>query len=104
METVISQQNGFKYIVADKFFDTNIFQQLSSINLDPVEDDGISVHDVISTDLKEVILRNICNIYTICWRLLLHIKNLVDYVNLRLAQTGPKAEYPVHQDSFLVKY
>ena len=28
-----------------------------------------------------------------------HKKNLVDYVNLRLAQTGPKAEYPVHQNS-----
>ena len=100
MEIAVSEHDGFKFIVVDKFFEQEIFRKLSSIKLEPVGKDKISVHDVLSQDLKQTIIEShSAHLDRMLHALAPRKKGLVDHIDLRLAQTGPEAEYPVHEDS-----
>lgn len=99
MEITIQNYEKFKYVVIENFFDLNDFNEIAKIELEPIELNEIKVYDLIKQDFKEYLIKKYEHkLISILKKLAPNKTNLKRKFDIRLAQTGSYASYPVHQD------
>lgn len=99
MKVIVQNYEKFNYVVIDDFFEQNDFNEITKVELENLENEEIKVYDKFNKELKDrIYFKHNEQLISILGKLAPKKIKLKRRFDIRLAQTGPDATYPVHQD------